>query len=164
MLRRTPLLATLLAAVAGAHASYSYADPGSGSYSYDSGSGPGLLPFECLGALVGLETACDIPTDEPTETAQILAACASWRGCADDRENAREACAGLGDDSPLDEMERTFATLCSTLSPAPPSPAKPPPAAATRTVPLVLALSLAGAACLLPALAVGIAACRRRKA
>ena len=166
MLRRTPLLATLLAAVAGAHASYSYADPGSGSYSYDSGSGPGLLPFECLGALVGLETACDIPTDEPTETAQILAACASWRGCADDRENAREACAGLGDDSPLDEMERTFEVLCSALSPASPPAVPPvhPPPAATRAVPLVLALSLAGAACLLPALAVGIAACRRRKA
>lgn len=168
---RTSLLATLLAAAAGAHASYSYsyADPGSGSYSYDPGSGPGPLPFECFGAIVGLQTACDIPTNEPTETEQILAACESWRGCADYRENAREACAGLGDDNPLTEFERTFEVLCSALSPAPPPPAPPaappvhPPPATMRTVPLVLALSLAGAACLLPALAVGIAACFRRR-
>lgn len=162
---RVALLTSLFAASTGDH-TYSYDfgpgsyDVGSGTYSYDP------TPFECISAMFGLQTACDIPDSEPTEIEEKMAVCASWRECADYRDKATKACESLGDANPVAELTRMVEDVCSTLSPIPPPPASPPthpPPATMRTLPFVIALSLAGTACLLSAIVVGVAA-RRREA
>lgn len=163
---RVAVLASLFAASTGNHTYYypgSY-EVGSGTYSYDSGSGS--LSFECFSAMFGLQTACGIPDSEPTETEEKMAVCASWRECTDYRDKATKACESLGDANPVADLTRMVEDLCSTLSPTPPPPAPPPmhpPPATMRLLPLVIALSLAGTACLLSAIVVGVSA-RRREA